>query len=156
MSHQPESKLQRRIREAVEAQWPDSWMVKYHGGPFTRKGVPDLLGCVEGRHVALEAKRPGEVASPAQLRQIERLRAAGAIVGVVWSIDDALALVATGLGLDTCGLRAPNGQFIRCGLNPGHRSGCKDPSRLCTLRVIAPERVWRCVLDRDHSGECSR
>jgi hypothetical protein len=87
---QPESRLQRRIRAALEARWPTSFWTKYWGGPFTRAGIPDLIGCVQGRFVALEVKRPGEEASRIQIIRMTDLASAGAIVGVV---RDALTAV---------------------------------------------------------------
>lgn len=97
MSVQPESKLQRKIRAALEAEYPTSFFYKVHGGPFTRAGLPDLAGVVRGHSVFLEIKRPGECASRVQLRIQERLRRAGAIVGTVTSIDEALAFVREGI-----------------------------------------------------------
>lgn len=97
MSVQPESKLQRLIRASLESEWPTSWWTKFHGGPFTPAGVPDLIGCVEGCMCALEVKQPGEEASPVQRRRIAHLRRAGAISGVVVSVDEAIAMVRAGL-----------------------------------------------------------
>jgi hypothetical protein len=91
-----ESRLQRNIRAALELQFPGSVWFKYHGGPFTRAGVPDLLGVVYGRFIALEVKRPGERASRIQRHVQKRLANAGAIVGVVTSVDEALTQIKAG------------------------------------------------------------
>lgn len=94
---QPESRLQRRIRGALEVAFPRSYWWKTHGGPFTPSGIPDLIGSVYGRMCALEIKRDDGEASAVQLRIIDRLRRAGAISGVVRSTDEALSVVRDGL-----------------------------------------------------------
>ena len=98
MVTQPESRLQRKIRGALEAAYPRSVWFKYHGGPFTRAGVPDLLGVVEGRFIALEVKQPGESPSVIQRHMHARLRDASAIVAVVRSVDEALGVMRDALG----------------------------------------------------------
>lgn len=69
-------------------------------------GIPDVIGVVDGRFFGIEVKhrKPGESeehararATPGQLRMIETLRDAGAIAGVVLTVEEALALVITGL-----------------------------------------------------------
>jgi len=39
-------------------------------GPMSRKGISDVLVCLDGRFVAVEVKRPGGKASPEQQRFI--------------------------------------------------------------------------------------
>jgi hypothetical protein len=115
VSQKPESRLQRRIRGALEAAFLGSYWWKVHGGPFTPAGIPDLAGVVPmsvmteaddfcashprtiGHSVFLEVKMPGECASRVQLARMNRLRSAGAIVGVVTSVDEALDVVRKGL-----------------------------------------------------------
>ena len=105
-----ESTLQRRIREALEAHFPTSWWTKYHGGPYTRAGVPDLLGSVKGRFLAFEVKRDGQDASLVQRRQIALLARAGAITGVVRTVAEALKLAMEGLAAEL----GDSPQFARC------------------------------------------
>lgn len=97
MATKRESRLQRRIRKRLEAAFPRSHWFKVHGGPFQPAGLPDLVGCVEGRYCGLEVKRPGERASPVQRATIARLKRAGAISGVVTSVAEAIATVRAGL-----------------------------------------------------------
>ena len=93
MAKQGESKLQRRIREALEIEFPTSYWFKHHGGPFSRAGMPDLIGCVSGRYVALEVKRPVGSASRVQRSTIARLKRAGALTGIVKSPAEAIDFV---------------------------------------------------------------
>lgn len=102
---QPESKLQRQIRRRLEAEWPKSWWTKFHGGPFTAAGVPDLVGVVEGRSFFLEVKRKGEHASRVQLRRHDQLRRAGAFVAVVRTRREAVEFVRA--SLEACGATPP-------------------------------------------------
>lgn len=107
MATQPESRLQRKIRATLEAVYPQSVWFKYHGGAFTRAGIPDLIGVVDGRFCALEVKRPGEGPSAIQRATIARLKRAGAIVAVVTSPAEATEVVKAALGCWEC---------------PGHRN----------------------------------
>lgn len=101
MSKQAESRLQLRIRHALELHFPGSWWMKVWGGPFQPAGVPDLIGVVYGRFAALEVKRSRKHTSLIQRRTLMRLRRAGAIVGVVRSVDEAIAQVRAGLDDDS-------------------------------------------------------
>ena len=95
----PETKLQRRIQRALKDMWPDGWAFKVHGGPFQQVGLPDLIGCIQGRFVALEIKHPDEdhPVSPIQTAVMSRLLKAGGIIAVVESVDQALEAVTLGL-----------------------------------------------------------
>lgn len=90
---QPESRLQKKIREALEAEFPDSWWVKIHGGPFQRSGIPDLLGCVDGLFFGFEVKRPGEEATALQANTIVKLNLAKATACVVRTPEEAVNAV---------------------------------------------------------------
>lgn len=70
------------------------WCFKVLGGGAQARGVPDIIGCWRGRFFALEVKRPrfGRV-SPLQAHVIGQLRAAGAIVGVVYGLEDVRRLL---------------------------------------------------------------
>jgi len=68
-------------------------VIKTHGGPFTPTGTPDLVGCVNGRAFVLEVKRPGQRPRRIQEHELEQWRKAGAIAGVVTSVEEALAVV---------------------------------------------------------------
>lgn len=92
MSQKPESRLQRKIVEVLKTE-VGGWWTKIHGGPFQVSGIPDLLGCVDGRFIALEVKRPGNKPTVRQLYVIQALKDNGAVAGVVYSPEDALAIL---------------------------------------------------------------
>lgn len=87
-----EASIQRAIQRELRLR--GFWIRKLHGGPFSVAGDPDLLAIRHGRAFALEVKRPGEKPAPIQLRRLEELEAAGAVVGVVHSVEEAVALVS--------------------------------------------------------------
>lgn len=102
----PETRLDHRIVKAVLAEYPGSWVLKVHGGPYQTEGVPDLLFCVHGLLVGMEVKcqGPGESEAHARERttltqrvQIARINKAGGIAATVLSPAEGLALVARGL-----------------------------------------------------------
>ena len=68
-------------------------VIKIHGDPYMPRGTPDLIGCASGRCFALEVKRPGKKPRALQVQQLEKWGKAGAVVGVVTSVKEAVHLV---------------------------------------------------------------
>ena len=56
-------------------------------GPMGRKGISDLLVCLDGRFIAVEVKRPGGNATPEQLQFIREVQEAGGIGFIADSVD---------------------------------------------------------------------
>jgi hypothetical protein len=73
---------------------PGSLARKRWGGGMGVAGDPDIDGCIRGRSLQLEFKRPGERPTLLQARRLEEWRRAGAIVGVVVSVDEVKDLLA--------------------------------------------------------------
>jgi Holliday junction resolvase len=71
-----------------------AWVVKFHGSGYSRRGVPDLLVCHEGRFYGLEVKQPGGHVTPLQRHELKTIEAAGGAAAVVRSVEEALAVVA--------------------------------------------------------------
>jgi len=101
-----ESGLVRAIVIAVKRAWPDSFGWKVHGSPYQIAGLPDLVFCIHGLFIGLEAKhqRPGESlthalgrATPAQLEKIQQINTAGGTAAVVTTVEGALALIREAL-----------------------------------------------------------
>lgn len=63
------------------------WYVKYFANGFTKKGIPDLLCCVNGRFVAVEVKAENGRATPLQLKCIERIKESGGVALVLYPSD---------------------------------------------------------------------
>lgn len=71
------------------------WHFKHWGGPMGEKGVSDIIGCKDGRFLAIEIKTAAGRVTQHQQRFIDRVNAAGGIGFVARSIED----VVEGLGL---------------------------------------------------------
>jgi hypothetical protein len=89
--------LERDITKAIRGLLGDlgAFSFKHWSGPMSMKGVSDILACFEGRFLAIEVKRPGGRVSPDQELFLARVRKAGGIGLVAYSVDD----VVEGLGV---------------------------------------------------------
>jgi hypothetical protein len=67
---------------------------KRWGGGMGVAGDPDIDACIRGRSLQLEVKRPGEKPTALQAKRLEEWRRAGALVGVVVSVDEVKSLLA--------------------------------------------------------------
>lgn len=68
---------------------------KRWGGGMGVAGDPDIDACLRGRSLQLEVKRPGEKPTRLQVKRLGEWRTAGAIAGVVVSVDEVKDLLAT-------------------------------------------------------------
>ena len=94
-----ESKLQQKILKRVRER--GCYAVKYPAGPYSRAGVPDILGCIKRRHespygtdyevgefFAIEVKRQGEKPTKLQEREIRAIRKAEGRAIVIRSMEE--------------------------------------------------------------------
>jgi len=58
-------------------------------------GDPDITGCLCGRHLEFEVKRPGEQPTVLQAKRLEEWRQAGAVVAVVTSVEEVRSILAS-------------------------------------------------------------
>ena len=104
-----ETDLTIKIREFLRSRGIFHW--KSWQGPMSQpKGVADIIGCYQGRFLAIEVKRPGRKPTPAQERFISEVAKANGIAFVAHSVEE----VKAGLGLTyrsqkTEGRRSPRG-----------------------------------------------
>jgi hypothetical protein len=63
---------------------------KNHGGPMGAKGVSDILGCYQGKMLAIEVKTAAGHTSPEQDRFLQNVNDAGGIGFVARSIEDVI------------------------------------------------------------------
>lgn len=68
------------------------WWFKSHGGPFQVAGLPDIIGCYEGRFVAIEVKIPGKKPSKLQELVMGAINEAGGSTGAATNVEEALAI----------------------------------------------------------------
>ena len=80
-----EKNIVHQIQNYLHAQ--GAWVVKIHGGWFQRAGIPDLIGVLKGRFLAIEVKRPGEGLTRLQAYVLAQIRKAGGIAFKADSVD---------------------------------------------------------------------
>jgi Holliday junction resolvase len=69
------------------------WM-KIHGSPFQVAGIPDIIGCYRGRFIAFEVKRSAEERpTKLQVYQMKKITQAGGVARVIFTVDQAEALI---------------------------------------------------------------
>lgn len=81
MAMTPEAKVKKAVRKIL-----DEMGVYYFAPPangFGRKGIPDIVGCVNGRFFAIECKAKGNVPTALQQEELRRIREAGGVAMVV-------------------------------------------------------------------------
>lgn len=59
-----------------------AWYFKPYMAGFGKRGVPDIVACINGRFVGIEVKREGGILTMPQLRRLEAIGAAGG--GATW------------------------------------------------------------------------
>lgn len=84
----------KRYTDARIANGDAIWYVKEHGCLLSSKrGVPDVLLCCNGRFVAVELKVGDNEPTAEQSEQHRQIAAAGGIVGVAYTRDQYTELV---------------------------------------------------------------
>ena len=105
MPAKPETRLVKRIVEALEKEFGGLWH-KQHGNIFSGRGHPDITGCCPlklgynyaGIYVAIEVKMPDEDPKPIQLYRIEKITMEGGIA--FWTTSPESAITELRLRLD--------------------------------------------------------
>lgn len=77
-----EKQFEKQVREFLKS-LPNQWHFKVFGNAFQESGIPDLVGCINGRLVALEIKSTRGKASELQLYKIDLINKAGGYATVV-------------------------------------------------------------------------
>ena len=81
MGTQPEVLVKRQIHAALKA--ARAYAVNYIGGQYAANGTPDILACVWGRFVAIEAKAGTNKPTALQIRSLQRIHEAGGLALVI-------------------------------------------------------------------------
>lgn len=87
-----ETPVVRKIKDWLNAN--GGKVIKIRGDGLQEIGTPDLVGAWRGRCVAFEVKYGKNKAEPIQEYRLEQWNKAGAITGVVRSVDDVVAILA--------------------------------------------------------------
>lgn len=78
---QPETRFRLRVVKPALESIPESWWTKIQAGSV--RGIPDVLGCIKGKMIALELKTEKGVADPLQLHRLTQVQRAGGYAAVV-------------------------------------------------------------------------
>ena len=83
-----ESVLQRKIQKYLKDNLPNAVVWKNHGNQYSVIGLPDIMCEKEGKIVCIEVKVPGNTPTKLQEITLKKLKEAGAITGIAYSIED--------------------------------------------------------------------
>lgn len=88
-----EKTITRNIKKYLEGL--GFYVIKLHGSPYQRAGLPDLLAYGNRPIVvlALEVKRPGNIPTELQRKTLDEMRNHGAYAHVVTSIEDVQSIL---------------------------------------------------------------
>lgn len=94
-----EGKFQSDILDYLNKQ-PGFFAFKLHSGSYMKGGLPDVWAVKDGKLYAFEVKRPFELGEPTelQLKQIKKLREAGAMAEVVTYVAEVAQLIGGSYG----------------------------------------------------------
>lgn len=86
-----ETTLTKKVIVAIRSR--GYWAMKAGAGPYQQPGIPDVLACVNGRFVGIEMKVGRNTPSPIQKLTLDQMALAGAVTGVAYTLEEALAIV---------------------------------------------------------------
>ena len=81
MAQTPESKVKTRIHAALKA--AGAYAVNYIGGQYANNGTPDILGVLNSRFIAIEAKAGRGKPTALQLKALRQIEEAGGLALVI-------------------------------------------------------------------------
>jgi hypothetical protein len=94
MPRQPEGKLVAKMKKVIKAAGGRSFKIHGSDEGFQEIGIPDLLVCLRGRFVGIEAKQPGESLRPRQRVVLHEIHAAGGVAAVCETVEQLQQLLS--------------------------------------------------------------
>ena len=86
-----ETGIQKKIQEYLKS--IGAYEFKVHGELYMRAGIPDIICCLKGRFIGIEAKDGDNTASELQLAHGRQIKKAGGVFGVCYSVEDVQKLL---------------------------------------------------------------
>jgi len=87
------AKLQKAITTSFEASYgKDIYIIKTM--VTNKRGVPDLIGCLNGTLFGIEVKGKGDSPSELQTLNIKKITDAGGVGGFAYSVQDAYFILS--------------------------------------------------------------
>lgn len=71
-----------KIKNYIESM--GGWQVKFFANSMTKKGIPDILSCVNGYFVAIEVKAQNGKPSELQLYNVRKINQAGGFAFILY------------------------------------------------------------------------
>ena len=65
-----------------------AYITKIHGEAMQERGLPDIIGCLDGHYFAFEVKRLNLRPSPLQQHHLDAIDKAGGLSAVVTSVEE--------------------------------------------------------------------
>lgn len=81
MAATPESKVKKRIHAALEE--AGAYAVNYIGGQYATSGTPDILSCLNGTFIGIEAKAGKNKPTALQISALAKIEKAGGVALVI-------------------------------------------------------------------------
>jgi hypothetical protein len=81
MAATPEAKVKAKIHKALKE--AGAYAVNYIGGAFANNGTPDILACLDGRFIGVEAKAGKGKPTALQVLSLKRIDDAGGLALVI-------------------------------------------------------------------------
>lgn len=72
-----EKSFENKIKKYLDKQ--GAWYVKFFANAYTKKGVPDILACVDGMFYGIEVKAEGGKPSEIQKYNIQKINESGGV-----------------------------------------------------------------------------
>ena len=80
-----EKRFEERVKRHIESH--NGWQVKFFANQMTKKGIPDILSCINGYFVAIEVKAENGRPSELQKHQIKKINSVGGIGLILYPQD---------------------------------------------------------------------
>ena len=71
----PEKLFENRVKDFIIGQ--GGWLVKFFANRMTKKGIPDILACINGYFLAIEIKAQNGKPSKLQIMNCDKIKASG-------------------------------------------------------------------------------
>ena len=93
MAATPESKVKAQVKKILDKY--NAYYFMPIGGPYSRPGIPDIVGCYNGVYFAIECKAGKGKTTALQDRELSLISKAGGIAIVVNenNLDDVVAML---------------------------------------------------------------
>lgn len=77
-----EKHFEKKIKAYLQNE--DAWFVKFFANSFTKKGIPDVLACVDGYFIGIEVKAENGHPTELQIYHCEKIRKAGGFAFILY------------------------------------------------------------------------